>query len=143
MSRVEYIKAEFVEFIPKTLEGGILYVSRKYKTATHLCCCGCGNKVVTPLKPGGWQFTTKRGAITLYPSIGSWSLPCQSHYSIRGNKIVWAGKLSKAKIEAVRISDQLAREQYFNALPQHVKKSLWRRILSWFLQIFRGQEPRQ
>jgi len=141
MSRVECISADFVEFIPKTLEGGVLYVSRKYKTAAHLCCCGCGNKVVTPLKPGGWQLTTKRGAVTLYPSIGSWSLACQSHYWIRGNKIVWAPKWSKTKIEAGRISDQLAREQYFNVLPQPVKESLWRRILSWFLQIFRVQDP--
>lgn len=132
MSRVERISVEFVDFIPKTLQDGILYISRKYKTATHLCCCGCGNKVVTPLKPGGWQLTTKRGAVTLYPSIGSWSLPCQSHYWIRGNKIVWAPKMSKPEIEAGRIRDQLAREEYFDALPKHGKKKLWRKMLDWF-----------
>src|SRR5437879_9259701 len=113
MSRIEYIRSEFVEFIPKTLESGILYVSNKYRTATHLCCCGCGNKVVTPLKPGGWRVTTKRDVVTLYPSIGSWSLPCQSHYWIRGNKIVWAPRWSEAQIEAGRASDQLARQRHF------------------------------
>src|SRR5437870_10473728 len=80
MSRVERIEPEFVEYSPAILRSGVLYVSRKYQTATHLCCCGCGASVVTPLKPGGWKLTTKRGTVTLYPSIGSWSLPCRSHY---------------------------------------------------------------
>lgn len=138
MNRVEHIQGEFVEFIPKTLENGVLYVSQKYKTASHLCCCGCGSKVVTPLKPGGWQLTTKGKEITLDPSIGNWNLPCHSHYLIRGSKIVWALPWSKANIEAGRINDQLTRERYFDALPDQVKESRWQRILNWFSQTFRN-----
>ena len=132
MNRVEHILGEFVEFIPKTLENGVLYVSQKYKTASHLCCCGCGCKVVTPLKPGGWRLTTKGKGITLDPSIGNWNLPCHSHYLIRGSKIVWASQWSKAKIEAGRINDQLARERYFDVPSDQVKKTRWQRILNWF-----------
>src|SRR5688500_16775332 len=61
MSRIEDIEPELVDYIPATPRSGVLYVSRKYQTATHLCCCGCGAKVVTPLKPGGWKLTAKRG----------------------------------------------------------------------------------
>jgi hypothetical protein len=141
MSRVEHVRGEFVEFIPKTLENGVLYISHKYKTASHLCCCGCGSKVVTPLKPGGWQLSTKGSGIMLYPSIGSWNLPCQSHYWIRANRIVWAPQWSKAEAEAGRINDQRARERYFDASPNQVTESLWRRIVNWFLQKFHDQEP--
>jgi len=136
MSRLERINPEYVDFVPKTLEGGILYISRKYKTASHLCCCGCGSKVVTPLKHGGWELSTKRGAVTLYPSIGSWSLPCQSHYWIRGNKVVWAPKWSKAEIEAGRISDQLARERYFDG-HKPAENRRWRRFLEFLRNAFR------
>jgi hypothetical protein len=141
MSKVEHIRGDFVEFIPGSLENGVLYVSDKYKTASHLCGCGCGNKVVTPLKPGGWRLTTRRGAVTLYPSIGNWNLPCRSHYWIRGDKIVWASNWSEAEVEAGRRSDQRAREKYFNASPQIARESFFRGILNWFLRIIRGQKP--
>ena len=127
MVKVDRIRAEFVELIPKTLENGILYVSNKYKTASHLCCCGCGSKVVTPLKAGGWQVTVKRGAVTLFPSIGSWALPCQSHYWIRGNTVEWAPRWSKAEIEAGRRRDQRDRERAFDGK----RESIWSRICDW------------
>lgn len=128
MSRTTTIQPEFVEFIPSTPHSGVLYVSRKYQTATHLCCCGCGNKVVTPLKPGGWKLTTKGDTVTLYPSIGSWSLPCKSHYWVRANRIEWAPEWSQRQIDAARISDRRAREEYFDAL----QRTSWQRILKWF-----------
>src|SRR5882724_1644809 len=127
MSRVERIQPEFVEFIPSAPHSGVLYVSRKYQTATHLCCCGCGNKVVTPLKPGGWKLTTKGDTVTLYPSIGSWSLPCKSHYWVRANRIEWAPEWSQRQIDAARISDRRAREEYFDAL----QRTIWQRLLRW------------
>jgi hypothetical protein len=43
------MQPEHVEFIPKALEDGVLYISTKYRTASHRCCCGCGTKIVTPL----------------------------------------------------------------------------------------------
>ena len=129
MNRVERMRPEFVDFIPTVLVPGVLYVSKKYRTASHLCCCGCCSKVVTPLKPGGWQFAARRGAATLHPSIGSWALPCQSHYWIRDGRVVWAPKWSKAEIEAGRRSDRRARETYFDG---RAKNSLWSRGLKWF-----------
>lgn len=128
MSRVERIRAEFVEFIPAVLLPGVLYVSKKYRTASHLCCCGCGSKVVTPLKPGGWRCTVRRGGVTLYPSVGSWNLPCQSHYWIRDGRVAWAPKWSKAEIEVARRTDQQAREAHFD---KHAEGSFWTRCLRW------------
>ena len=62
------IRPEFVEFIPKHLEPGVLYVSEKYRTASHLCACGCGEKVVTPLSPADWQLTSE--TVRPYPKVG-------------------------------------------------------------------------
>jgi hypothetical protein len=107
------LKPDFVEFIPEVLEDGILYVSQKYKTATHRCCCGCGEEVVTPLGPTDWSLQVTGGAVTLHPSIGNWSFACRSHYWIRGGKVVWAGSMSKEKIEYGRARDQRMRDAYF------------------------------
>ncbi len=126
MSRTNRIKAAFVEFIPKALEPGVLYISTKYQTATHLCCCGCGNKVVTPLKPGGWTVRIHGDKVSLFPSIGNWSLPCQSHYWIRSNRVDWAPQWSRREIEAGRVSDQREREAYFDV---PARESPWRRLL--------------
>ena len=53
---------------------GVLYVSEKYAVAGHLCACGCGNKVITPLRPEEWSFTEHNGLPSLWPSIGNWQL---------------------------------------------------------------------
>jgi hypothetical protein len=42
------ISHEFVELMPETIEEGVLYISIPYATASHLCPCGCGIKVVRP-----------------------------------------------------------------------------------------------
>ena len=78
---------EFVELIPEELKQGTLYVSIHFATASHLCCCGCGNKVVTPIRPTDWKFICDGKTISLEPSIGNWSFPCQSHYWIRNNRV--------------------------------------------------------
>lgn len=44
MKSVVKIKHEFVEFIPKERQEGILYISIPYATAVHKCFCGCGLK---------------------------------------------------------------------------------------------------
>lgn len=105
MTRVTQLTPEFVEFMPDRLEHGILYISRRYSTATHLCCCGCGQEVVTPLKPAKWQLRERNGAVWLNPSVGNWSFPCQSHYWIEGNRVRWAPALSPAAIAQVRARD--------------------------------------
>jgi len=110
MKRQEYLRQNFVEYIPEKLESGILYISKKYRTASHLCCCGCGYKVVTPLNPAKWKLTEHDQTVSLYPSIGNWSFPCKSHYWIEHGKIKWAREMSARKIAEVRKMDQMDAE---------------------------------
>lgn len=106
MTKLMSIRPEFVKRIPKSMNDGVLYVSEEFGTAAHNCCCGCGVKIVTPLKPGKWQMTKSGGRVTLRPSIGNWSSACQSHYVISGNQIKWALGFSEAEIRANRALDQ-------------------------------------
>ena len=99
--------------VPDSLEPGVLYVSVEYATAIHACASGCGNEVVTPLSPTDWQLTFDGRAVSLYPSIGNWSLPCQSHYWITKNEIEWAGKWSRNRIEQGREEERQEKEIYY------------------------------
>lgn len=100
------LRPEFVEFIPQVLEPGVLYVSERYHTASHLCVCGCGEKVVTPLTPAGWTLTYEDGRVSLDPSIGNWNYACRSHYWIRRNDIVWSDRMSRRRIAQVQKRDR-------------------------------------
>jgi hypothetical protein len=62
------VKHQFVEFIPEELAEDILYISIRFATASHLCCCGCRNKVVTPLHPTDWKLTFDGKTVSLSPS---------------------------------------------------------------------------
>lgn len=103
---------EFVEFIPEELNERTLYISCTHCTAIHKCCCGCGREVVTPFSPAGWQLTFDGKTVSLYPSIGSWSLACQSHYFITKNKVIWAPKWSKNQIARGQAREARAKETY-------------------------------
>ena len=94
------LKPIFAEYIPAELETGYLYISMDYATAAHRCACGCGSKVFTPFGPADWQLTFD-GSVTLRPSVGNGQLPCQSHYLIQGNRIVWLRPISK---DATRVA---------------------------------------
>lgn len=90
MTRLISIQPEFVHYMPEQMESGKLYISCEFKTAIHLCACGCGHEVVTPLKPEtGWQLTETDNMVSLNPSIGNFQIPCRTHYYIRANQIVW------------------------------------------------------
>ncbi len=88
---------KFVEFMPESLDEGILYISPRFNIISHLCCCGCGNEVVLNLSPGeeGWKFTYDGKNLTVYPSIGNYNLKCQSHYFITNNVVEWIPKWDK------------------------------------------------
>lgn len=95
------------------MEDGVLYISEEFETAGHKCCCGCGEKVVTPLNPAKWRLTKSvNGAVSLYPSIGNWKFACQSHYWIKENRVINAGMMSKQKIEAVKVKDKRDNQRY-------------------------------
>lgn len=115
--RLQHLRHEFVDLLPPSLEPGVLYVSIKYKNMVHLCCCGCGSKVVTPISPTGWQLTYDGKSVSVYPSIGSWQLACRSHYWIEGNRINWAEQWSPRKIEAGYARDRLEKDRYYGSKP--------------------------
>jgi hypothetical protein len=115
MKRRDTLRHEFVEFIPRELEDGVLYVSMVYATAIHSCCYGCGNRVVTPLSPADWKLIFDGRSISLEPSIGNWSFPCQSHYWITKNNVILERRWSKREIPAVRRKDAHDTAAYFGA----------------------------
>ena len=97
----------------KTLEPGVLYVSEEYSTAAHLCACGCGEKIRTPLGPTEWTLTQTSEGPSLYPSIGNWQQACRSHYWIIRGHIQWAGDWTRAQVEAGRRAEAARRTDYF------------------------------
>ncbi|GAA4368842.1 hypothetical protein GCM10023185_41950 [Hymenobacter saemangeumensis] len=118
MKSPQKLEPEFVDFIPSQVDDGKLYVSMQYGTVVHNCCCGCGNKVVTPLTPNDWKLTYDGESVSISPSIGNWSFPCQSHYWIRRSSIEWSGKWSIEKIEMGRQLDREKKKKRYAALPQ-------------------------
>lgn len=113
-TKQKVLRPEFVELIPDNLEEGVLYISIHYSTASHKCACGCGEEVVTPIKPTDWSLTWNGEAATLDPSIGNWSQPCLSHYWIIENRIIWAKKWNPSKIKSNRIKDSRERARYYD-----------------------------
>jgi len=113
MRQEKPLSHEFVEYIPDALEEGTLYVSMQFATVSHKCCCGCGNEVVTPLNPTDWKLTFDGKTISLAPSIGNWSFPCQSHYWIEHSRVIWASQWSGEEIVAGRTNDRSKKERYF------------------------------
>lgn len=82
---------KYVDFIPSVsdMKEGVLYISKPYKTTSHLCACGCGNEIVLPFGTLGWTLEERPSGVTMRPSIGSFNLSCKSHYYITDNKIEW------------------------------------------------------
>lgn len=111
------ITHEFVEFVPDELAPNTLYVSIPFATAAHSCFCGCGNKVVTPIHPTGWQLHFDGDSVSLEPSIGNWRFVCRSHYFIRKNRIEWAASMTEEEIERGRRHDRRLVEDYFGDAP--------------------------
>src|SRR4051794_17196024 len=91
--------------MPRELSQGVLYVSSEYAVAGHLCACGCGTKVITPLGLAEWTYSEHEGYPTLRPSIGNWQLRCRSHYFITQGRIQWAGQWSDAQVAAGRLAE--------------------------------------
>ena len=104
---------KFVKYIPADLEPNTIYISIEFKTCSHLCCCGCGMKVVTPLSPTDWELRFNGKYVSMYPSIGNWSFECRSHYWIKNGNVLWAPKMSEDQIEAIRWQDRINKNQYY------------------------------
>jgi Family of unknown function (DUF6527) len=147
------LEHRFVRNVPRELEPGVLYISMEYATAVHSCCCGCGDRVVTPLTPTDWRMTFDGESVSLDPSVGNWNQKCRSHYVIRRNRVLEADTWSNAQVEAERRRDKKAKAAYFgktadaqtSPVPQmddrapntaaqetsHSAQSLWPRVKLW------------
>jgi hypothetical protein len=133
--KLTHIRLQRVHYMPKELEPGVLYVSKEFNSVLHLCACGCGSKVSTPLGPTEWSLKDTPRGPSLWPSVGNWQLPCQSHYVINAGQIQWARKWSTEQIAAGRKHEDERRQEYYNAI--HRKRSsawsrFWRRWLGFF-----------
>lgn len=140
MMPVKKLQPKFVDRIPKALQEGVIYVSQKYSTAAHNCCCGCGVKIVTPLKPGKWSIEVHGDKISICPSIGNWSSACQSHYWITGNEVEWARSYTPEEIAFNRRSDKRAREEA-HAERERQERTLWGRLWEKVKSWFRPSKP--
>lgn len=101
----EAYELEFVESFPQPLVAGVFYVSTRFSSAAHLCASGCGREIITPLSPAQWSITFD-GKLSVWPSIGNWSLPCRSHYVIRHGVVRWARDFSAREIAENRAADE-------------------------------------
>ncbi|WP_407701071.1 DUF6527 family protein [Tsuneonella troitsensis] len=114
--------------MPPSLEPGVLYVSREFETAAHLCACGCGRKVRTPLGPTEWEVSAGTHGPSLWPSIGNWQFPCRSHYVIRDGGIEWARTWTPAQIARGRDRETARRARYFG---RRARLPWWSRLCEW------------
>jgi hypothetical protein len=129
------ITPKFVEFIPRALEEGVLYIALEHSTATHLCCCGCGSKVVLSLRPTDHSLTlVGDDVVSVWPSVGNWGLTCRSHYVIDQNRVVWAGAMRDADIRRAFLADEAMKERHVADMRR--RNIWWRRwgamISAWF-----------
>lgn len=115
----DIIKLLKVKYLPQELNEGILYFSKKYGIAGHLCPCGCGSKVITPLDSYEWHLKIRKGRPSLYPSIGNWQLDCKSHYWIIDGKIEWAEPWSDKRVNNAFLNEEYIRKLHFEKPAQN------------------------
>lgn len=120
-----------VEFMPKELEPGVLYFAEEYGAAAHLCACGCGTKIRTPILPTEWSITESEVGVSLFPSVGNWQQPCRSHYFITDGRVDWKGSWSDAKVRHGRQREVERRALYFADRAQMRKPNVFVRIWRW------------
>ena len=122
--------------MPTDLSPGVLYVSEEFGAAAHLCACGCGTKVRTPLGPTEWSLEETDGEPTLRPSVGNWQLACQSHYLITGGEVVWAERWTGEEIADGRRGEEERRRAYYDALDRK-HRSVLPRLWRWISGLFK------
>ena len=130
------IRLERVHYMPQDLSPGVLYVSEEFGAAAHLCACGCGTKVRTPLGPTEWSLEGTDDGPTLRPSVGSWQLACQSHYLITDGEVIWAERWTAEQIADGRCREEELRRAYYDALDRK-RRSVVRRLWRWISGLFK------
>ena len=130
------IRLERVHYMPPDLSPGVLYVSEEFGAAAHLCVCGCGTKVRTPLGPAEWSLEETDDGPTLRPSVGNWQQACQSHYLITAGEVVWAEGWTTEEIADGRRREEERRRAYYDALDRK-HRSVLRRLWRWVRGLFK------
>jgi hypothetical protein len=110
------IKLEYVQYIPKQLQPGTLYVAKEFGAVAHLCPCGCGSKIRTPIGPTEWKLIINNNRPTLNPSVGNWQLECKTHYWIFNGEVIWAPQWTDERIEKGRKIENKKRLEYYTLL---------------------------
>ncbi len=136
MQKLTNIKLRRVQCVPRTLEPGILYVSEEFGAALHLCACGCGVKVSTPIGPTDWSFEESSAGPTLFPSVGNWQQPCQSHYVIRDGRVLWMDAWTPEQILSGRLAKERRDEAYFAARAGQRGEAL-HKLWNWIKNLLR------
>ena len=149
--RCARFKHEVVDSIPEKLQKGILYVTTDGDVAGHLCACGCGREVITPLSPTDWSIEFYQHQASLNPSIGNWAFSCRSHYFIADGEVVWANKMSNKVIALGRQRNKERKLSYYNLLnelptssPQEhipdlrplVRETRIQKLVAWWKRLF-------
>lgn len=111
--RRDRIRPAFVDGIPNRLEEGVLYVSLEHDAMMHLCACGCGKEVSTPLGPTDWRLTWDGVSISLAPSVGSGGLACRSHYLIDRNAVRWLAPMTEWSIADEQHRTRATKDRYW------------------------------
>src|SRR3989338_787025 len=122
-----------VQYMPTKLEPGILYVAEEVSAAAHLCACGCGTIVRTPLNR--WFLTEAEEGPSLDPSIGNWQEPCQSHYWIERGAVRWAGKWTPEQIAAGRRAEEERLSTYYSEI-EGKRANKFSRVWCWLKDLF-------
>lgn len=140
--RLTAITHEFVDYVPTELDEGVLYISTRYTTASHLCACGCGLKVVTPIRPAQWHLLFDGDTVSLFPSVGSHQFPCRSHYFIRRGRIQWERPWSEERAEFGWRGDEADLANYYDldderehtvatGAASDASGDIWRKLRGW------------
>jgi hypothetical protein len=119
--------------MPTILVPGVLYVSEEFGTAAHLCACGCGAKIRTPLSPTEWSVEETNGGPTLRPSVGNWQEPCHSHYLISRGETRWCARWTREEISEGRREEEARRQTYYAGRTRFgVMRRFWRGLKGGF-----------
>jgi hypothetical protein len=125
------IRLRRVKYIPKELKPDVLYASREFSIAVHLCACGCETKIRTPLGPSEWSIEQTARGPSLYPSVGNWQEKCHSHYWIYRGEIRWADQWGPEQIAAGRLREEKRRAAHLDARgqnPDGILSRCWRLV---------------
>jgi hypothetical protein len=138
MGRSKAVAFEFVDSLPQTLSAeGTVYISIPRRATAHLCLCGCGEKVVHPLRPDRWSLTYDGETISMSPSIGNSGLACRSHYWIKRSHVEWWPPLTDAEMALGMRRDGWGRSAHSTDAPRRdepaaePRRRWWHGLLPW------------